>query len=48
MARDHLTPAPRLGENTDEVLSGMLGLSDFEIARLHDQGVVAGPTIGER
>lgn len=35
-------PAPRLGEHTDEILSE-LGLSDGEIARLHDEGVVAGP-----
>jgi 2-methylfumaryl-CoA isomerase len=35
--------APRLGEHTDEVLAGVLGLSDGEIGRLHDDGVVAGP-----
>jgi 2-methylfumaryl-CoA isomerase len=35
--------APLLGEHTDEILSGLLGLPDGEIARLHDQGVVAGP-----
>jgi 2-methylfumaryl-CoA isomerase len=33
--------APRLGEHTDEVLSSILALSDGEIARLHDQGLVA-------
>ena len=43
MPREHLKPAPRLGENTDEVLSALLGLGDSEIARLHDQGVIAGP-----
>ena len=37
-------PAPLLGEHTDEVLAGVLGLSDREIGRLHDDGVVAGPT----
>ena len=37
-------PAPLLGEHTDEVLAGVLGLSDGEIGRLHDDGVVAGPT----
>ena len=37
-------PAPLLGEHTDEVLAGVLGLSDGEIGRLHDNGVVAGPT----
>lgn len=36
-------PAPRLGQHTDEILSGILGLSSGEIARLHDAGVVAGP-----
>lgn len=34
--------APRLGENTDEVLAELLGLADGEIAALHDRGVVAG------
>jgi 2-methylfumaryl-CoA isomerase len=32
-----------LGEHTDEILSEMLALSDTEIGRLHDDGVVAGP-----
>jgi 2-methylfumaryl-CoA isomerase len=42
---DRLAPerAPLLGEHTDEILSGVLGLSDVEIGRLRDQGVVAGP-----
>jgi 2-methylfumaryl-CoA isomerase len=35
--------APRLGEDTDEILATILGLPDTEIARLHDEGVVAGP-----
>lgn len=34
--------APRLGEDTDEVLSTVLSLPDHEIAALHDSGVVAG------
>lgn len=34
-------PAARLGQHTDEVLAEVLGLSSGEIARLHDQGVVA-------
>ncbi len=34
--------APLLGEHTDEILSGELGMSDGEIGRLHDAGVVAG------
>ncbi|HZC16749.1 MAG TPA: CoA transferase, partial [Caulobacteraceae bacterium] len=33
--------APRLGQHTDEVLSERLGLSSAEIARLHDQGLIA-------
>ena len=36
-------PAPLLGQHTDEILSGILGLPDHEIARLHDRKVVAGP-----
>lgn len=35
--------APRLGENTDEVLAEILGLSDGQIGVLHDAGAVAGP-----
>lgn len=34
--------APLLGEHTDEILAGVLGLSPAEIGRLHDNGVVAG------
>ncbi len=36
--------APMLGAHTDEVLADVLSLSDAEIGRLHDDGVVAGPT----
>jgi len=32
-----------LGENTDEVLADVLRLSSTQIARLHDDRVVAGP-----
>ncbi|MDS4069359.1 MAG: CoA transferase [Candidatus Competibacter sp.] len=32
-----------LGEHTDEILSGILGLSDHEISQLHEAKVVAGP-----
>ena len=32
-----------LGEHTDEILSGILGLSDHEISKLHEAKVVAGP-----
>ncbi|MEO8091815.1 MAG: CoA transferase [bacterium] len=38
------TPAPTLGEHTDEILADLLSLSEAEIGRLHDDGVVAGPT----
>ena len=34
--------APQLGQHTDEVLAGILGLSGAEIGRLHDEGVVSG------
>jgi 2-methylfumaryl-CoA isomerase len=37
-------PAPRLGEHTDEVLGEILGLSGAAIGRLHDDGIVSGPT----
>ncbi len=40
---DDPAPAPRLGEHTDEILGECLGLSETEIGRLHDDGVVAGP-----
>ena len=36
-------PAPALGEHTDSVLAGLLGLSSAEIGRLHDAGIAAGP-----
>lgn len=35
-------PAPSLGENTDEVLADVVGLSAPEIGKLHDAGIVAG------
>jgi 2-methylfumaryl-CoA isomerase len=35
--------APLLGEHTEEVLADLLGLSEGEIGRLHDDGVIAGP-----
>ncbi len=35
--------APMLGEHTDEILLDELGLSEAEVGRLHDAGVVAGP-----
>jgi len=39
--RGPTAPAPRLGADTDAVLSGVLGLPDGEIARLRDRGVIA-------
>ena len=36
------TRSPLLGEHTDRILSGVLGMSDSEIRRLHDDRVVAG------
>ena len=44
LARVPVRRAPMLGEHTDEVLADVLSLSDAEIGRLHDDGVVAGPT----
>jgi len=35
------TPAPALGQHTDELLSNILGLSSAEIGQLHDTGVIA-------
>ena len=40
--RQPAKPAPQLGENTDEVLADVVGLSAAEIGKLHDSGVVAG------
>lgn len=42
---DRHTPrrAPRLGENTDEVLADVLGMSDGQIGALRDKHVIAGP-----
>ncbi len=35
--------APVLGEHTDEILLDLLGMSESEVGRLHDAGIVAGP-----
>ncbi|MBL4612939.1 MAG: CoA transferase [Emcibacter sp.] len=40
--RGSLTPAPHLGQHTDEILASKLGLSDSEIGQLHDKGTIAG------
>jgi 2-methylfumaryl-CoA isomerase len=44
-ALERMSPkrAPLLGENTDEVLVELLGMSDGQIGKLHDDGIVAGP-----
>jgi 2-methylfumaryl-CoA isomerase len=42
--REAPRPAPMLGQHTDEILSGILGLPSHEIARLHDEKIVAGPS----
>jgi 2-methylfumaryl-CoA isomerase len=44
VTREPPKPAPLLGQHTDEILSGILGLPGHEIARLHDEKVVAGPS----
>ena len=41
--REPPKPAPELGANTEEVLADVAGLPNGEIARLFDDGVVAGP-----
>ncbi|MCC6198487.1 MAG: CoA transferase [Burkholderiales bacterium] len=42
-ARGASTPAPLLGQHTDQVLHEILGLDSPAIGRLHDAGIVAGP-----
>jgi 2-methylfumaryl-CoA isomerase len=37
-------PAPQLGEHTDEILLDILGLPEAEIGKLHDSGIIAGPS----
>ena len=44
VARNPARRAPRLGEHTDAILADLLGLSSGEIGKLHDLGIVAGPT----
>jgi 2-methylfumaryl-CoA isomerase len=39
-ARAPVRPAPRLGENTDQILAEVLGLDSGAIGRLHDEGLV--------
>jgi 2-methylfumaryl-CoA isomerase len=42
--RQPARPAPRLGADTDEVLADVVGLTAPEIGKLHDAGIVAGPS----
>ncbi len=44
IARQPPTRAPQLGEHTEEILATVLGLASHEIATLHDDGIVAGPS----
>ena len=39
-----VAPAPMLGQHTDEILLGILGLTEADVGVLHDDGIVAGPT----
>ena len=41
--RDSVKPAPQLGENTDEILTAILGLGDGQVGDLHDRGIIASP-----
>jgi len=43
VARVPVAAAPRLGQHTDEILLGVLHLSESDVGRLHDDGIVAGP-----
>jgi 2-methylfumaryl-CoA isomerase len=43
LTREPPVRAPLLGEHTDQILSRDLGMSDGEIGRLRDAGIVAGP-----
>lgn len=44
VTRVPVAPAPMLGQHTDEILLGILGLSEADVGILHDDGIVAGPT----
>ena len=43
LPRQDAVPAPALGADTEQILAEVAGLSGGEIARLFDEGVVAGP-----
>jgi crotonobetainyl-CoA:carnitine CoA-transferase CaiB-like acyl-CoA transferase len=42
------TAPPMLGEHTDQVLKGDLGLSDGQIASLREQGIVSGSVVAPK
>jgi 2-methylfumaryl-CoA isomerase len=42
-ARETPTPAPRLGQHSEAILAGVLGLGAGQIGALMDRGIVAGP-----
>lgn len=42
VAAPETRPAPLLGQHTDEILLGILNLSEAEVGKLHDEGIVAG------
>ena len=42
--RQPVQPAPILGQDTDRVLAEILGFNDAELGRLHDDGIIGGPT----
>ncbi|MDI3567378.1 CoA transferase [Bradyrhizobium sp. Arg816] len=41
------TPAPTLGQHNNEILSGLLGLSDAEIAHLAKEGIIGTKMVSE-
>ena len=44
MDRRKVAAAPLLGQDTDSILSKILGLSPTELERLHADGIIGGPT----
>jgi 2-methylfumaryl-CoA isomerase len=43
LEREEPKPAPLLGQDTEAILSDILGLSSVELGRLHDAGIVSSP-----
>ena len=46
VARWGRSPAPLFGQHNHDILDGLLGLSDDEIARLEEDGVIASRPAG--